>query len=175
MFYLRHGDHSILFPGDMTPEGMKHILGNGSGVQKRYSILSSSGATSHPTWHTQTSDQPSLGQRLQSRGLTILVAPHHGLESCYSPELFAAMKDGKPRLNILSERRKAHDRDGSTHGCYQSDLDGSGLKVIIESKPEQRISLTTKGGHHILVVFSGTGAPAVYADTDPKKLLQYAV
>ncbi len=26
MFYFRHGNQTILFPGDMTPEGMAHIL-----------------------------------------------------------------------------------------------------------------------------------------------------
>ena len=33
-------------------------------------------------------------------------------------------------------------------------------------------SLTTKRGHHILIVFDGSGAPKVFAEKDPEKLLE---
>ena len=97
VFYFRHGSHTILFPGDMTPEGMAHILANGRGVQKRFSRFEKGFAQKHQGWHEETGSQPTL-KELLGRGLTVLVAPHHGLESCYSKELFAAMWGGKPSL-----------------------------------------------------------------------------
>ena len=113
VFYFRHGDHTILFPGDITPEGMAHILAENRGVQKRFSRFEKGFEREHPRWHSETGDQPGL-KELLSRGLTVLVAPHHGLESCYSTEIMAALRNGKPRLNVLSERRRVRDGDGKT-------------------------------------------------------------
>jgi hypothetical protein len=158
----------------MTPEGMKAVLDGGSNVQKRYTVFATSSGIYHPTWHEQTADQPSLKQLLQSRGLSVLVAPHHGLESCYSSDLFAAIASNKPRINIISERRKTREGDGCTHACYQSEVGGSGLNVRIEGKQEFRRSVTTKAGHHILLEFSGSGAPVINLETSPEKLLAYA-
>ena len=72
VFYFRHGSHAILFPGDMTPEGMAHILANGKGVQKRFSRFEKGFAQKHPGWHEETGSQPTL-KELLGRGLTVLV------------------------------------------------------------------------------------------------------
>ncbi len=45
MFYFRHGEQSILFPGDMTPEGMKRILEERNGSEKRFTRFYESAAT----------------------------------------------------------------------------------------------------------------------------------
>ena len=170
MFYYRHGDHSILFPGDMTPEGMAHILSGGVGVQKRFSRFNSAFTKTHPTWHKTTGSQPTLSQLL-GRGLTVLVAPHHGLESCYSKELFYAMRGGKPSLNVLSERRKVRKGDGKTDSRYQSESGASGLAVAVEGKWVTRRSVSTKQGHHILIVFDGS-VPRVHLRRDPEDLVK---
>jgi len=169
MFYLRHGNNSILFPGDMTPEGMSHVLEEREGVEKRYTRFDSRWAEANKTQHCKTGGQPSLKSLLQS-GLTILVAPHHGLESCYSAPLFAAMQGGKPKLVVVSERMKTHENDGDTHQSYQNN--GSGLRVQIEGAANStRPSVNTKSDHHILAVFENTGGTRVYAERDVNRLL----
>ena len=174
VFFLRHGDHTILFPGDMTPEGMSYLLANGDGVQKRFSRFERRFEQQHPGWHMETGSQPSLKELLEQRGLSVLVAPHHGLESCYSEDLFAVMRNGKPRLNVLSERRKAHDGDRTTDARYQSANGASGVSVNVDGKVEPRRSVSTKDGHHILITFSGSGAPGVYLRKKSDQLVTLA-
>lgn len=171
LFYFRHGDSTILFPGDITPEALKHLLLERDGTEKRFTRFDRQFSEGHPMWHSQTADQPSLRALLRKRGLTILVAPHHGLESCFSPDLYEAMVGGKPRLVVISERRHTKDQDGKVHAQYQSEDGASGLNVEIEGKGEFRRSLSTVSGHHVLIVLNGNGSPKVYADKDPQKLL----
>lgn len=172
MFYLRHGKHTILVPGDMTPEGMTHILDEEDGSEKRCTVFDSETQDEHPDWHEKTSDQPSLKSLLEKRGLSILVAPHHGLESGYSEELYDAIKGGKPNLVIISERKHKKKTDGKIDSRYQSKEGASGLTIEIEGDKTTRRSLSTVNGHHILIVFAGTGAPKVYADRDQEELLK---
>ncbi len=172
VFYLRHGDHSILLPADMTPEGMEHILEERRGTEKRYTIFDREISEARPNWHRETSDQPSLKSLPEARGLSVLVAPHHGLESGFSSAMYDAMKGGRPGLVVISERRHKKDTDGSIHPTYQSERGASGLTVEVEGKEEKnRRTLSTINGNHILVVFSGTGTPKVYAYKDTNKLL----
>lgn len=173
MFYLRHGDHSLLFPGDMTPEGMRHILDEEAGVEKRYTVFDSKAVSEHPTWHRESSNQPPLKGLLKIRGLTILVAPHHGLESCYSEDLYSAMRGHKPDIVVISERRHLSDNDGSVDKRYQSAQGAAGLPVTVEGTRETRTSLSTVGGHHILIVLPGSGVPRVWADRNPERLLKH--
>ncbi|MCK4306163.1 MAG: hypothetical protein KAY24_18125 [Candidatus Eisenbacteria sp.] len=172
--YFRQGKHSILFPGDLTPEAMSRILDEKDGAEKRFTRFVRNHNGGSEDWHRRTGNQPSLESLLQEHGLTILVAPHHGLESCFSDELYAAIGGGKPRLVVLSERRKKHDGDGSTHAKYQCSDGASGLRIWIEGKEEKRFSVSTKNGHHILAVFDGSGRPAVYASKKPEELLEIA-
>ena len=134
---------------------MAHILANGKGVQKRFSRFERGFAQKHPGWHEETGSQPTL-KELLGRGLTVLVAPHHGLESCYSKELFAVMRGGKPSLNVLSERRKAHNGDGTTDARYQSEVGARGLSVDVNGNRAVHRSVSTKNGHHILIKFTGS-------------------
>lgn len=172
MFYLRHGSQSILLPGDMTPEGMEHILAERSGTEKRYSVFDRDFSAKKPDWHETTSDQPSLSALLRARGLSVLVAPHHGLESCYSEALFKAIRGGRPQITVISERRHKHENDGCLHKMYQSDLGSVGLAVEIDGElNKDRKSVSTINGHHILIVFEGTGAPKIFAHKDAEQLL----
>jgi len=175
MVYFRHGQHSILFPADMTPTGMAAILPDSAGTEKRCTVFDRQSASRYPSWYQATSNQPSLGALLKQRGLTILVAPHHGLESCYSPELHQSIAGGKPDIVFLSERRKKHDGDGKTDGRYQSQAGAAGLDVNVEGKMENRISVSTVNGHHILAILQGTQRPLIFADRDPSRLLRAAL
>ncbi len=105
VFYLRHGNHSILVPGDITPEAMNIILDEDEGLEKRYTMFDSAAESRFPNWHNQTKDQPSLRSLLGDRGLSILVAPHHGLESCcraqnYLMQSAAANLDSTSYLSV---------------------------------------------------------------------------
>jgi len=173
MMYLRHGNNTILFPGDMTPEGMEHVLDGDYGVEKRYTVFKPSFKREHPEWHENTSNQPSLAALLGTYGLSILVAPHHGLESCYSQDLYNAIKGGKPQLVVISEKRHTSETDGTIHKNYQSDSGASRLNVLVDGTQEKRISVSTANGHHILIVFNGTGVPKVYLEKDPMDLFRY--
>ena len=171
-FYLRYGSHSVLFPGDMTPEGMRLLLADAVGVEKRYTVFNSQTVWAHPDWHERTSDQPSLGTLLRTYGLSVLVAPHHGLESCYSEDLYKSIRGGKPQITAISERRHKHENDGCLHKMYQSANGTAGLRVDCDGQSEFRNSISTINGHHILISLEGSGLPRVFANRDPKELLK---
>lgn len=170
--YYRHGYHTLLIPGDVNPDAIKHLLDEGEGMEKRYTVLDRRQSTNHPNWHQITGDQPSLKLLLGERGLSILVAPHHGLESGFSEDLYKAIKDGKPGLVVLSEKRHLSETDGKVEPYYQCPDGAKGQKVLIEGKGEDRYSVSTRNGHHILILFQGTGgSPQVFLEKDPKDLL----
>lgn len=171
MFYLRYGVNTILLPGDMTPEGMEHVLDEGKGVEKRFTVFKPNVIKDHPEWHKKTSDQPALATLLEKYGLSILVAPHHALESCFSERLYESMANEKPQLVVISEKRHIRPQDGQIHAAYQAEDGASGLNVWIDGTREKRYSLSTANGHHILIVLNGTGVPKVYAEKDIESLL----
>jgi hypothetical protein len=174
VFLYRHGPHSILFPGDITPEAMEMLLNQAEGTEKRFTRFDRSFTNDHPQWHKETADQPSLAGFLRQHGLSILVAPHHGLESCFCGVLYKHIQSGKPRINVISERRKSADCDGKVHPFYQSIDGASGVEIVCEGKPEQRRSVSTVNGHHILVIFEGAGAPRIYLEKDATQLISIA-
>ena len=151
MFYMRHGKHSILFPGDMTPDGMAYILSDGKGVEKRYTVFDRNFTEQHPTWHCETDSQPSLKYLLGACGLTILVAPHHGLESCFSTLLYDNIRGGKPQMVVISEKRHLSEQDGKLDKRYQSEEGAGGLDVEVDGKTEKarRSLLNSKRTPHI--------------------------
>ena len=172
LIWYRHGKNTLLLPGDITPEAMSIILDEKEGLEKRFSKLQKSEAKKNPEWHRKTLDQPSLKELLNKYGLSILVAPHHGLRSSYSKELYSAIKDNKPLLVLISEKRHSGQDDGEVCSIYQSENGAKGLKVKIEEKTTKRHSITTRNGHHILVVFKSSGSPKVYAYKEPLRLIE---
>lgn len=171
--FYKHGYHTVLVPGDINPDTFKHLLDEGNGSEKRYTIFDRRQSASHPTWHEASGDQPSLKSLLEAHGLSILVAPHHGLKSGYSEDLYRAIKDGKPGLVVISEKRHLSKSDGKVGPFYQSPDGAKGQKVSIEGKEETRNSVSTRDGHHVLILFQGTGGqPDVYLEKDPEVLLK---
>lgn len=177
MFYYKHGNQTVLFPGDMTPQGMELVLNEREGAEKRYTRFYGTGSPATAEWHLKTSNQPSLKYLLKTHGLTVLVAPHHGLESCYSKELYAAIYAGspirqnKPQLVCVSERRKAHGNDGNTDKRYYGETGSTGIQATVNGKTELCNFLSTKSGLHILLLCHSTGSLKVFANTDPMALL----
>ena len=172
--FYRHGYHTILIPGDINPDTFEHLLDEKEGTEKRYTIFDRQQSTLHPTWHEVSSDQPSLKSLLHSHGLSILIAPHHGLESGFSEYLYKSIKNRKPGLVAISEKRHLSDEDGKVHYIYSSANGALGQKVFIEGKEEERYSVSSRNGHHILILFQGTGGkPEVFLEKDPEALLKY--
>jgi hypothetical protein len=173
--YLRHGKNSILIPGDITPEVMSKLLKGGTGVEKRYSYLWNSPRGTPDDFHRRTSSQPPLEALLKERPLTILVAPPHGLESCYSEDLFNAMNGSKAVLNVISEKRHLGENDGRIHPRYQGDSGAFGTLVNNEGESSHAFSVSTRNGQHILIVLEGTKDKprGVYLHKDPYELLKF--
>jgi hypothetical protein len=102
------------------------------------------------------------------------LAPHHGLESGFSEDLYAAMRGGKPGLVAVSEKRHLSPQDGAVDSRCQTSDGSVGQKVSIEGKIESHYSITTRNSHHILILFQGTGgSPSIFLEKDPKRLLAY--
>lgn len=175
VLYYKHGFHTVLLTGDINPDTMKHLLDEGAGLEKRYTCFDRQKLAQHPTWHEKTGDQPSLKSLLSSSGLSVLLAPHHGLESGFSTDLYDAIRGKKPGLVVISEKRHLAENDGSVDARYQSEDGAVGQSVTIEGRAESRYSVSTRDGHHVLILFQGTGGkPEVFLEKDPKKLLDRA-
>ncbi len=172
VLFYRHGIHTILIPGDITPDALKHLLDEGKGLEKRYTIFDRQQSSKHPHWHDQSGGQPSLKTLLKNHGVSILVAPHHGLESGFSQDLYVSMKNNKPSLVVVCDKRHEKEADGKIDNRYQSVSGAMGLDVSVEGHVTSQNSVTTRNGHHILLVFQGTGGfPAVFLEKDPARLL----
>jgi beta-lactamase superfamily II metal-dependent hydrolase len=165
VLYYKHGNHSVLIPGDITPEAFEHLLENKQGVEKRYSKINTSEGGEY--WHYRNEDQPNLKESLSKFGLSVLVAPHHGLESCFSNHLYSIVQ---PNLIVISEKRTT-ETEGKVDSRYQSSLGSKGMYVQIENNYEFRNSVTTKSGHHYLIKLSDDNTIAVFGSKNPEDLL----
>jgi len=167
LLYLRHGNQSLLIPGDVTPQVMAAILADNKRIETRYTYFWHAQSTDDDL-HARTGNQPPLADLLKRRGLSVLIAPHHGLESGFCSNLFSSMKGGKTLLNVLSEKRGS-----SVDSRYQSAETAQGLSVDIDGQKSKRYSVTTKNDHHILIIFKGTdSSPHVFLRKDPHELLR---
>jgi hypothetical protein len=92
-FYLRHNNHSIWICGDVVEDVHEEILTGEDSVEKRFTYFNP--LKSYPDdYQIRTSSQPTPQQLFAAHGLTILVAPHHGLESCFCEALFNCIAGG---------------------------------------------------------------------------------
>jgi len=166
--YFRYQQNSILIPGDVTPEALAYILSGDAKVERRWTSFDPS--TQDSVLKAEGQKQVGLGECLRNSGLTILVAPHHGLESGYRDDLYDYCRDGKPDLVLVSEKSHTSETDGKVHPRYQSENGANGLSVNVGGNAETRRSVSTREGH-ILVVFPCGGKPRVYVRSDPEALL----
>jgi beta-lactamase superfamily II metal-dependent hydrolase len=183
VLWYRHSQFTALVPGDVTPEMLKKILNDEEGVQKRYSPIGKDVET-NGTLYKETGKQRSLRDRFKKirqptgvekkakvMGLSILVAPHHGLESGYSEDLSKAVK---PQLVVISE--KVHDgkNDGTVDARYQCKEAAQSLTVKISGTDKKDCYSISTRGYHILIKFStGLGVPEVFQEPDPEDLLKW--
>jgi hypothetical protein len=114
---------------------------------------------------------PRANEKTQKElGLSILVAPHHGLKSGYSKELREA---ARPQLVVMSERVHDGRNDGEVDSRYQGKDAAEGLTVKVNGTDEEHYSNSTRG-YHVLIRFSpGQEAPEVFQETDAEDLLKW--
>lgn len=84
------GNHRVFLPADMQKEGMQELLNKHHHLRKHL-----------------------------KGGVDILVAPHHGLRSSFSVEMFKEMKNEKTRcLHVVSEKESSADSRRVVDGRY---------------------------------------------------------
>lgn len=83
VLFVQVGNKTLLVPGDILKEGMKCLIENNT----------------------------TFKNFISTAGIDYLIAPHHGLQTSFSEELFSNMAGNKTRLNIISEKVRVADSD----------------------------------------------------------------
>lgn len=123
MARLNYKGKVILFCGDMMKDGMSKILEH---------------------------DHPKTA--LKNYGVDFLIAPHHGLRSSFSTELFAAMKGGKTRgLNIICERQTRKSSNEIVDERYGHRDYSLGHDVVINGEKVRKRKIRTSVVGHIRI------------------------
>ncbi|MHC4759407.1 MAG: MBL fold metallo-hydrolase [Planctomycetota bacterium] len=168
MVYFRFSKNSICFTGDMMSSGMKHAIE--VGCENR--IV---GDGIHAKFAKTSSSSESLQKWIRG-GCSVLVAPHHGLESGYSSEFFSCLPVKNPRVElvVISEKESRGKSGGSIHNNYQS-KEGEkvqGMKITKnDGSSENRLSVTTRSDGHCLIGFRGENEVSVVVSKDMEWIL----
>ncbi len=174
---IQYGGSNLFIGGDIMASGMKHVLAEGSEVRV-------TGDGIHTDAADRTSDRV-LFRKWAKAGYSIFVAPHHGLKSAYSQELFDHLRDNNAtiKLNVISEKSNTGDGQGDIHPAYQKKSDvvqGRSVLLRVETddgewdiKSEERCSLTTRSDGHVLVAMYRTAKPKVVACKDLTWILRH--
>lgn len=135
----------ILFPGDIQTAGMIFLLG-----------------------HDIT-----FREALARAPLDLLVAPHHGHESSFTPYFFKHLVGQKTRcLNIIPEdRERADDRHVARQYYIEDYCCGKNNLVSTNSSPANYGRKTSEG--HICIDFEQAGNPQIKIINDTEDLLDY--
>ena len=149
--WLRYGKHSVWIPGDITPEVHKKVIHGADSVERRIVGHDVDGHQYPHRYHTETKDQPSPNELFRKNGLSVLVAPHHGLESCFPDVLFDSLPDGRVRAAIVSEKRHTGASDGTVDSRYLSSDYVDGVSVDKEGAHIKLRRVSTASDHHILI------------------------
>jgi hypothetical protein len=171
VMWYRHGAQTILLPGDCTPDMLARLIDapKGKGVEKRFTQFDDSGDAANQSWTEATGTQPIL-KTLLGDGLSILVAPHHGLESCYCERLYEICLPG---LVVISEKRHLSETDGTVDARYQSEDGAAGQTVTINGEEAEAYSVSTRSGHILIKLDGSNNDPEVFVESDPEGLLDH--
>lgn len=138
--FLIVNQHRIFFPADIQKEGMIELLKRNFNLRNKL-----------------------------KGGVDVLIAPHHGLRSSFSTEMFAEMKDKKTnRLNVVSEKVNTNDNREvdsrySTYDYCEGNNNIGGTDNHYQVK-------TSRG--HILIDYSNVSAPSFEIITDNTELIE---
>ena len=141
MVYFRIYGHKILFPADIMKDGMIYLIKNNSGFRNKL-----------------------------KDGVDFLIAPHHGLKSSFSTELFKAMNNNKTkRLNIISEKVSTKDTNRKVDSRYASSDYCEGKNNL--STKDNLVYQTKTSNGHIVLDLSNT-KPIIKIINDNDELLK---
>ena len=166
VLYMSYCGLTMLIPGDVTPDAFELIL-NGKCEKRFTDYKRNMSEGKRRDWAEGTSDQPNLGNLLKKKGLNVLVAPHHGLESGFPQSLFDLLGDKKPDIILISEKPQS-ENSGSVDKRYQDGTCSKG--IVLDNKT--RYSLTTRNDGHIKVCFESGGNGTVGGFSDYKDMFE---
>ncbi|WP_298782696.1 MBL fold metallo-hydrolase [uncultured Polaribacter sp.] len=138
--FLIVNQHRVFFPADIQKEGMKYLLDNNFNLRNKL-----------------------------KGGVDVLVAPHHGLRSSFSTQMFGEMKNGKTNcLNVVSEKVNTSDnREVDTRYSTYEYCEG---KNNIGGDENHYQVKTSRG--HILIDYNPTNQPTFEIITDTDELIE---
>ena len=138
--------HRVLLPGDIMKNGMKKLL----------------------------EDNPAIGNELGKHHLCILVAPHHGLRSSFSTELFNTIKDNKTRcLNIVSEKENNPDENRNVDCRYADGEYCMGDNDLVSSNGDSKCYQRKTSQGHICVDFNNGSRPDIKITQDTDEIIEW--
>lgn len=138
--------HRVLFPGDIMKNGMKKLL----------------------------EENPAVKTDLGKHHLCILVAPHHGLRSSFSVDLFNVIKDNKTRcLNIISEKENNPDENRCVDSRYASEQYCMGDNDLSSGNGESLCYQRKTSQGHICIDFSNGSRPEIEIIQDIEELIEW--
>jgi len=163
MVFLRFQNSSIILPGDMLTSGMDYAVNEG--CENR---LVGEGI---PSSYAKRSSKRDTFRGWVNGGCSVLVAPHHGLESGFPEALFDALpkKDQRVDLVVISERRHGKKTDGKIHEAYQSTKKGKVRGMPVkgpDGSSETRASVRTSSDGHCLIGCRGSDEISVVTSQD---------
>ncbi len=135
VLFIKLGSKTIFIAGDLSKEGMKYLIEHNAGLKKELGDL----------------------------GIDYLIAPHHGLATSFSEDLFQAINGNKTRLNIISEKERIGDSNetrSDVDSRYYGEDYSSGLNTL-----NQR-GVKTSMGHIVIDLTSDDPVILQYQDID---------
>jgi beta-lactamase superfamily II metal-dependent hydrolase len=139
--FLSINGSRVLMPGDLMKDGMSYLINNNSGFSSEL-----------------------------KQGVDFLIAPHHGLRTSFSTDLFSTMKNFKTRrLNIISESQSSRDSDRIVDPRYSS-TDYCEGKNNLSSSDNIVCQRKTSNGH-IIIDFSKTEPVVIIESSNDEKVL----
>lgn len=124
VLYLKIGNSSILFPGDIMMNGMEYLIENNNIFRSIINNL----------------------------GVDFLIAPHHGLDTSFSNLFFETIKNKKVKLNIISEKSVQKEESDNRHNVdsrYYSPGYSEGVNVL-NGKDGNQCGIITSPGHIVI-------------------------
>lgn len=173
-FYYRHNKHVIWIQGDITPEVMKKMINASSDeIERRFSHLKAANLQENDSLYgynpLRSGDNPYPSSLLSDADMRLInVAPHHGLQSCYSEDFFEV---ANPIVNIISE---SHGNNGTVDRRYSNHDKGVYVRSGEDCSQDtggKRKSLTTRKDGHILMVLGSDGDPVFYHSTAIEQII----
>lgn len=152
----RINGHLVVLPGDLQKEGLAHILEADYHGRKGHGVMIS------------------LKTVLDRDPVSVLIAPHHGLNTSFSIELFDSMKGGKTKcLNIVSEKVNNPDENRTVDGRYAQEKYCEGKNNLESGNGSDSNYMRKTSGGHICIDYSDSNLPKFYIISDADELIDW--